>query len=122
MKTGIFVLLLLLATLLCVLCNALYINKVALEMENRLSDLSAPPAEDAKEEIDMLQAYWKRQTPYLSLSVGFPLLDRIGEQLRLLGVYAENGDVFGYTEALTVLRDCMRDLCRLEQCSVENLL
>ena len=122
MKTGIFVLLLLLAMLLCVLCNALYINKVAFEMENRLSDLSAPPAEDAKKEIDMLQAYWERQTPYLSLSVGFPLLDRIGEQLRLLGVYAENGDVFGYTEALTILRDCMRDLCRLEQCSVENLL
>lgn len=122
MKMGILALLLLLVMLLCILCNALYINKVAIEMEKQLAALSVPAEENTEEAIDALLAYWERQLPYLGLSVGFPLLDRIGEQLRLLRACAEEGDVFGYTEALTLLLDCMHDLCRLERFALENLL
>lgn len=122
MKTAIFSLLLLCAMLLCILCNALYINKVAFCMERDLSALPHKPSEEASEQVGAILSYWEAQTPYLSLSVGFPLLDRIGEQLRLLQSYARSGDSFGYAEALTVLLDCIQDLCRLERLSLENLL
>lgn len=109
-----FIALLLLCLMLCgVLFNSLYINNVANVIKTRLDalpDITDPACETAA----ALIGYWETQVGRVSLSVRFPIFDRITEQTALLHAAAVCGDLYGYRAALTLLYDAVDDLRRLE--------
>lgn len=110
-----FIALLLLCLMLCgVLFNSLYINNVANEIETRLDalpDVADPACETA---AAALIGYWETQVGRVSLSVRFPIFDRITEQTSLLHAATVCGDLYGYRAALALLYDAVDDLRRLE--------
>lgn len=115
MKAFYITALLFLLTLAIVLFNALYINRMTFALRGRLDALPditdsacVPTVEDFCED-------WQKKCNLLSLSVGYPIVDRITEQSALLLSCAKCGDRYGYQSALTLLYDAIEDMERLER-------
>lgn len=106
---------LLLCVLLCgIIFNSLYINNVVTGIERRLDalpDVTDPACESATAE---LLAAWEREVGWVSLSVSFPVFDRVTEQASLLHAAAVCGDLYGYRAAVALLYDAVDDMRRLE--------
>ena len=115
---------LILATLLLggITCNFVYINRVADRLNECLEKL--PDIGDSRcvSAIQELLEYWDAHEDMVCLSVEFNTLDRVNEYAATLLACAECGDVYGYQTALTLLRDAIGDLRRLEAFSIGNLL
>ncbi len=63
-------------------------------------------------QVDDLNETWLSRAELLTLSVPFPTVDRISEQLATLSACVECGDLFGYRTALTLLYDAIDDMRR----------
>lgn len=114
MKVFALTLVLFLLMLCVIVCNALYINRMAFSLRDQLDALPAfddPACADAAHTF--LDA-WKEQVTLVGLSVEFPIVDRITEHASLLAACADCGDRFGYVSALTLLYDAIDDMRRLE--------
>jgi hypothetical protein len=51
----------------------------------------------------------------VGISVGYPTVDCVSEQAAVLCASAEGGDEYGFQIALTLLRDAVEDIRRLER-------
>ena len=108
--------------LICIVWNYIYINDVFLQMNSRLDRLPAPDSAGCAEALRELCSYWESQTDWVGLSVGYPTVDRVGEQAGTALTCALHGDCFGFYTAIALLRDSLSDMRRLECFSVKNLL
>lgn len=102
--------------------NAVYINNVATEMNRLLSDLPDIGEEECSRATLDICEYWERNIPYVGLSVGYTVVDRVSEQAATLAACAACNDFFGFRTALALLQDAVGDMRRLEQFSIGNLL
>lgn len=112
--------------LLCFLCvavgvNAAFVRRSVAEL-TRLAD-ALPPTPDGTttDRLDELAQVFERRETALSVSVSFPLLDRVREQITAVRAYAEAGSTAEYTAAVALLRDAVRDMARLEHVSARNI-
>ncbi len=119
MKTFIVSLVLLTLVIGNVVANHLYINKVANELYARLDAIPMPDDESCVKQAEELLKYWEHHEGFVALSVAFTIVDRLTEQASLLLSCAQAGDLYGFRSALTLLRDAIEDVARLEKFSIE---
>ena len=113
----------LLAVLLSgVLINHLYIKDVFAHMSAEIDALPDVGDADCPAAVQDLASYWDRQIDLVSLSVSYPIVDRICEHVATLLACAECNDLFGYRTALALLRDALGDMMRFEAPSIGTLL
>ncbi len=115
------------AVLLClILCavaaNAVFVRGSVAALRTRADALPAIPDADTPGLLDGLGAQFNRYETGLSLSVSFPILDRVREQIAAARAYAVSGSDTDYAAALAVLREALNDLDRLERFSVRNIM
>jgi hypothetical protein len=118
------ILLILTALLLsATISNCIYINDIS---DRLLSKIEALPSPDAKEackiKIDDLIRFWEQNFDTVCLSVSYTVADRISEQAQTLLSCARIGDLYGFYQSLTLLRDAVEDMRRMEDLSVVSLL
>ena len=114
MKSFVITMILLVAMLLGIVSNSLYINNVVNRMQEMLDGLPSPTHPSCGEQARALLDFWNTHTKYVNLSINYLIADRVTEQAYLLVSAAEAGDLYGYAAALTLLRDAVEDLRRLE--------
>lgn len=115
-------LLLLVAMLVGVRINYIYINEVCDEIYARLEVLPDMEDPECVEETRALLEYWEEQVESVEFSVGHVAADRISEQAATLLACAECGNLYGYRTAIALLRDAVGDMRRIESLSFENIL
>ena len=113
---------LLLGMLLGIAGNYIYINEVSSSLNTRLDALPNVGEAGCTEGVRDLLSYWERHAPTVGLSVAFPIVDRVSEQIAILLACAQCGDSYGFYTARALLQDAIGDLHRLEAFSVANLL
>ncbi|HBF15313.1 MAG TPA: hypothetical protein DDW30_06490 [Clostridiales bacterium] len=94
--------------------NSLYINNVVSEMEARLDALPDLGETGCSEQTAEIVRAWEKEVGWVSLSVSFPVFDRVSEQVALLHAAAVCGDLYGYRAAISLLYDAVDDMRRLE--------
>ena len=101
--------------------NFIYVNRLADAM-NEIVD-AIPSIDDPMcvQKTDEFCRKWEENSPIIGLTVGFQTIDKLTEHCYTLRSCAEVGDVYGYYTALTLLKDSVDDMRRLEQISIENL-
>ena len=110
--------LILLGLMLCVLiANAIYINNVTDSLLQKLEELPDPQDGACLSALLSLQEEWKKHADVIRLSSGFATWDRVEEQMELVVSCVRAGDLFGYQNALTLLKDSLEDLRRHERIS-----
>ncbi len=114
MKSFLVALILLCLMLGGMIFNSLYINNVVTGIEARLDALPDIGEAGCEEQTAALLRDWETQVGWVSLSVSFPVFDRISEQASLLHAAAVCGDRFGYRAAIALLYDAADDMRRLE--------
>ena len=107
--------------LLAATLNFLYVNRVADEMTDLATDLPSPTDSACAEKAAALCKKWEKNAPIVGLTVGFLTVDKLSEHCQTLLSCAEVGDVYGYYSTLSLLKDSIDDVRRLEQFSVGNL-
>lgn len=107
--------------LLAATLNFVYVNRVADEMTALTDALPSPTDSACVEKSDALCKKWEKNAPFVGLTVGFLTVDKLSEHCETLLSCAEVGDVYGYYAALTLLKDSIDDVRRLEKFSIENL-
>ncbi len=101
--------------------NFIYINHIANildEMTDDLPDINEP---SCVEKTDAICQEWEKHAPFVGLTVGFLTIDKFSEHCETLRSCAQVGDVYGYHSTLTLLKDSIDDMRRLEQLEIENL-
>ena len=101
--------------------NFLYVNRVADEMVELAASLPSPTDSTCVEKTAALCKKWEKNAPIVGLTVGFLTVDKLSEHCQTLLSCAEVGDVYGYYSTLSLLKDSIDDMRRLEQFSVGNL-
>lgn len=101
--------------------NFIYVNRIADAMTEIVESMPSldDPVSIAK--ADELCKKWEKNAPLVGLTVGFLTVDKVSEHCQTLRSCAEVGDVYGYYAALTLLKDSIDDVRRLEKFSIENL-
>lgn len=106
----------LLGLILCATAgNAVFVRVSVARLSGLAEALPAEPGEEAAARLTELEAAFARRATGLSLTVSFPLLDRVREQLSAARSYALSGSRAEYAAACVLLRDAIRDLARLER-------
>ena len=122
MKVFIASLILLGILLLCIGVNYIYINEVFGKMTVLLEEVPEIGSEGCVDAAARLLAYWEPRADIVCLSVPYNAVDRVSEQAALLLSCAECGDIYGFCNARTLLRDAISDMRRLEAFTLGNLL
>ena len=107
--------------LLAATLNFLYVNRVADEMTDLATALPSPTDSACAEKAAALCKKWEKNAPIVGLTVGFLTVDKLSEHCQTLLSCAEVGDVYGYYSTLSLLKDSIDDVRRLEQFEIENL-
>lgn len=115
MKSFFLTVLLFVLMLTTIVCNALYINRIAFDMQKSIDELPDIGHDRCAEFAEAFYNNWSKKTALVGLSVSYPILDRITEQAALLVACAECGDLYGYRSAIALLRDAIEDMERLEK-------
>ena len=121
MKSFWISIILLIAMLIGVSINYVYINGVADELNARLDAIPAIGDPACLASAQTLQTYWEAETDKINLSVCYTIADRVSEQAATLVACAACKDFYGFQTALALLRDAVGDMRRLERFSVGNL-
>lgn len=98
-----------------ILCNTLYINRLSFMLLERVDELERADAEHRIPLSHELLEFWLSHTLLVGISVGYPTVDCVSEQAAVLRASAEGGDEYGFQIALTLLRDAVEDIRRLER-------
>lgn len=114
MKSFRIAVILLVVMLFGIVLNSIYINNVVSGIEARLDALPDIEEEDCSEKTAEIVREWEKQVGRVSLSVSFPVFDRVSEQVALLHAAAVCGDLYGYRAAIALLYDAIDDMHRLE--------
>lgn len=107
--------------ILAATANFIYVNRLAdamTEIADAIPDVDEPMC---VEKADELCQKWEKHAPFVGLSVGFLTVDKLSEHCQTLRSCAEVGDVYGYYSTLSLLKDSIDDVRRLEKFSIENL-
>ncbi len=115
MKSMIATCLLLILMLAGVSINRAYLHRVADHMTSTLVALPDAGDDACTEAVGRLSDYWQKQVPWVGISVSFPQVDRVSEQVALLTAAAECQDLYGYRAAIALLQDAIGDMSRLEK-------
>ena len=107
--------------LLAATSNFIYVNRVADAMDEFIGAIPDVDEPLCVEKATELCQIWEKNAPLVGLSVGFLTVDKLTEHCYSLLSCAEVGDVYGYYAALTLLKDSVDDVRRLEKFSVSNL-
>ena len=121
MRSLIATILLLVLMLLGAAANFIYVNRVADEMVELIDTIPDVGEPLCVEKIDALCKKWEKNAPIVGLTVGFLTVDKLSEHCQTLLSCAEVGDVYGYYSNLSLLKDSIDDVRRLEKFSIENL-
>lgn len=100
--------------------NFIYVNRIADAMTEIAKSMPSLDDPMSIEKADELCKKWKKNAPIIGLTVGFLTVDKVSEYCQTLLSCAKVGDVYGYYSTLTLLKDSIDDVRRLEQFSVEN--
>ena len=120
---GLCILLFLVALLIgATLGNCIYINEVSDRLLLQIDSIPHPSSEDCEAPIAALNEYWEERFSTVCLSVSYTVADRISEHARTLFSAARIGDLYGFYQSLTLLRDAVEDMRRMETLSVVSLL
>ena len=114
MKSFLWSMILFTLALAVIFCNALYINRVADRLQNKLEALPDVESDACIVASEELYEDWMKQSKWAELSVSYPILDRVTEQAALLVTCAKCGDYYGYRSAIALLTDAIEDMKRLE--------
>lgn len=101
-------------TLIVILCNAFYINRVSDRLLEKLESLPDITNENCIAAAEELYQDWMKQSKLAEMSVSYPILDRVTEQAALLVTCAKCKDHYGYRSAIALLTDAVEDMRRLE--------
>ncbi len=101
--------------------NFIYVNQLADEMTKMADELPEPNEPNCIEQTAALCKKWEKDAPIVGLTVGFSTVDKLSEHCQTLHSCAEVGDVYGYYSTLSLLKDSIDDVRRLEQFEIENL-
>ena len=101
--------------------NFVFVNRTADAMHETVDALPAIDDPLCVEKISTLCEGWEKKAPIIGLTVGFLTIDKVSEYCETLRSCAEIGDVYGYYSTLTLLKDSIDDVRRLEKFSIENL-
>lgn len=121
MRSFIATIILFCTTFLAATANFIYVNRLADEMTDLVDALPSINEDSCVEKADELCKKWEENAPFVGLSVGFLTVDKLSEHCQTLRSCAAVGDVYGYHAAITLLRDSVDDVRRLEQFLVSNL-
>ena len=116
-----------------VIANAAYVRFVT---DSLAADLAALPdemlgnepldneplANETAAAVAAVRENFEKHLPLLSVTVAYPVLDRVTESLWILETHAQTGDNSEYAATLTLLRELVEEIARLEKLSVENIL
>ena len=100
--------------------NHWYVNHVADAASGMVAALPDVDDKAAPAKVAELMRYWEARASIIGLSVSFPTIDRINEQIAILIAYAESKDSCGYQITLALLSDAISDMRRLETFSIGN--
>ena len=81
-----------------------------------------PLADETAAAVAAVRENFEKHLTLLSVTVAYPVLDRVTESLRILETHAQTGDSSEYAATLTLLRELVEEIARLEKLSVENIL
>lgn len=101
--------------------NFIYVNQLADEMTKMADELPEPNEPNCTTQTAALCKKWEKNAPIVGLTVGFSTVDKLSEHCQTLHSCAEVGDIYGYYSTLSLLKDSIDDVRRLEQFSVGNL-
>ena len=101
--------------------NFIYVNRITDAMTEMTESLPSVNDPMSIAKADELCKKWEKNAPIVGLTVGFLTVDKLSEHCETLRSCAEVGDVYGYYAALTLLKDSIDDVRRLEKFSIENL-
>ena len=120
MRSFIITMILLIAMILAIIANALYINDTTAKMIELTNDENFKKApEDA---FLRLESFWESNKIPMEFSVGFKSSDRISELILDLKEYIATGNTAEARRVRALIADCASDISRLERLSIENLL
>lgn len=100
--------------------NHWYVNHVADTASRMVATLPDIGDKDALAKTTELMRYWEARASIIGLSVSFPTIDRINEQIAVLITYAESEDSCGYQITRVLLSDAISDMRRPETFSIGN--
>ena len=83
---------------------------------------SVPDPQNTASAIFEIHQKLKLFTPLLGITVSYNTIDRVSEALIILEANVRTGDSMQYAATLSLLRDLIEELSRLEKISVENIL
>lgn len=113
----------LLAVLLIVAGNALYVNSAVKQLTNLVDTLPTEPRPiETPEQVVAIRKELEAREVWLGLSISYANVDKTVETLRGLEASARAGDVYQYQASLEILKDLIENLGRLERLSVKNIL
>ena len=101
--------------------NFIFVNHIADEMVDLVDSLPNINDPLCVEKTAALCEKWEKNAPIVGLTVGFLTVDKLSEHCQTLHSCVEVGDVYGYYSALTLLKDSIDDVRRLEKFSIDNL-
>ena len=123
MKGVIIALAILLLAIGGVMGNAVYVHHVTQTLQEGLDALPATPDPSATPAaIGDLRHEFTDHVRWLGISVSMTVLDRTREALAQLETYATLGSTQDYAATLTLLRELVREIARLEKIAPENIL
>ncbi len=120
MKAWIAALVLFLALLALIACNARYVHRVSEHIVSAADTLSFQD-ENTATILDELEQYWQRHRPYMALSISYRDLDHLGEALLSLRSAYDTQNASDFELYRRMVSDCAAEIARLEKFSVENL-
>ena len=121
MRSLIATVILVFAMVLAATANFIYINRLADSLTEMADSLPSPNDSACVEKAAALCKNWEKNAPLVGLTVGFLTVDKLSEHCQTLLSCAEVGDVYGYYSTLSLLKDSIDDVRRLEQFEIENL-
>ena len=121
MRSLIATVILVFAMVLAATANFIYINRLADSLTEMADSLPSPNDSACVEKAAALCKNWEKNAPLVGLTVGFLTVDKLSEHCQTLLSCAEVGDVYGYYSTLSLLKDSIDDVRRLEKFSIENL-
>ena len=98
-----------------ILLNHWFIDDLTDQMEEHLAALPSVQSPNCTKQVDALCELWESKIDLVALSVPFPTLDRVSEEIAVLKACVACGDQYGFSSAHALLEDALGDLRRCER-------
>jgi hypothetical protein len=122
-KTAVIIaVILLVAVILFVVINNLYVRRTVSELLSLLNSLPSVPDGGADVLLDEFRLSFKEKLPWLGLSISYNQLASIEGGAAAVASYSQSRDTNQYRAALATLRESVLGLWRNEKFSMENII